>query len=61
MKNCEHKHFDMQQTGGPGYVRCSDCGKSIPLERALGAIDRRIRNLERLVLELTKEDHDDGR
>lgn len=60
MKMCEHTHFDFEQTTGPGYVVCRDCKKSVPVERALLSMDRRIRNLEHLTLKLTKESHDDS-
>lgn len=59
MRECLHEHFDFKKTGGPGYVVCKDCGKSIPLERALVTLDHRIRNLERLTIELIKESRDE--
>ena len=43
---CPHEHFDMMQPMGNGYIRCSDCGKGIPIERAMLSLDRRITVLE---------------
>lgn len=39
---CFHEHIDMASPTGPGYVRCADCGKSVPVERALLSLDRKI-------------------
>lgn len=49
VKQCEHKHFDFTQTSGNGFVRCADCGKSIPVERALTSLDERVRRLEKFM------------
>ena len=54
---CLHEHIDMTKPTGPGYVRCADCGKSIPVERALLSLDRRITRIERfLTIDVLKDE-----
>lgn len=45
---CLHEHFDMDQPMGNGYIRCADCGRGVPVERAMLSLDKRIRRLEKL-------------
>jgi ribosomal protein S26 len=60
MRECSHERFDFSQPSGNGYVRCADCGKSIPVERALIGIDRRIMRLEKALLKFLDEEATDA-
>ncbi len=49
MEQCDHERLDFSRASGNGYVTCANCGKSIPVERALASIDKRLRRLERFM------------
>ena len=53
-RDCPHENFDFSDTRG-GFIRCADCDKSIPVERALESIDRRLKQLEKTVNLLVME------
>ena len=54
MNDCAHLHFDFDVPArGPGFVTCADCGKSIPMERALYSLAYRIDDLERWKADVT--------
>lgn len=55
MKHCDHENLDFEEGRGNGYIRCADCGKSIPIENGIKMLARRVRELEQTVQLLVAE------